>query len=337
MNPPLLSLTPQILADRIGPGRSRAIFRSLAHGRDPHTDDEVAPGLRERLSKAARWHPPVERLRSRSPDGTTKLLYEVEGGYRVETVLIPARGRTTLCVSSQVGCLRGCRFCLTSTMGLVRNLLAQDIVAQVHLGLRVGRELDLPPLRNLVFMGMGEPLDNWKAVAPAIDVLIDGRGFGFGPRHLTVSTVGPSPSRIERLSGCRTRLAWSLHSAVDEVRRQLVATQRHSVQELTAAWRRLFVRRKDPLFVEMTLVRGLNDADRYAEAARALFEDFPTEVRFNLLPVNPTVRGFEPSEQDRVERFAHILRSGGHFTMVRAARGQEKRAACGQLAVLGQP
>jgi 23S rRNA (adenine2503-C2)-methyltransferase len=222
-------------------------------------------------------------------------------------------------------------------MGLSRNLPAEEIVAQVHRALAVAKEEGLPPLRNIVFMGMGEPLDNWASVEASLRALVDGRGFGFGPRHVTVSTVGPSPRAIARLIACPTRIAWSLHAADDATRRGLVATQRHPVTDLRDAFAEVFRARRAPLFVELTLIEGVNDAPADAEAAAALLADVPTEVRFNLLPMNPTGRDLRPSPPARVDAFAATLRRAGHFTMVRQARGQDESAACGQLATLPAP
>lgn len=337
MTRPLLAESPARLADVLGgAGRSRMVFRALARGEDPHAPSVLPEGLRRRVADATAPIRTVERARSVAADGTVKLLLEV-GGHQVECVLIPERSRTTLCVSSQRGCARGCAFCLTAELGLEANLAPEDVVAQVHHGIRVVEQLRMPPLRNLVFMGMGEPLDNWRAVRPAIDVLVDGRGFGFGPRHVTVSTVGPSPRAIERLAGCPTRLAWSLHAARDEVRRSLVSTQRHPVELLRDAFSAVFATRKDPLFVEITLMEGVNDAPLDATAVLQLFDGFPREVRFNLLPMNPSRDGLRPSPPDRVERFAAELRRAGRFAMVRRARGQDALAACGQLARIVSP
>lgn len=337
MRPRLLDLGPDTLAEYLGgPGRARAVFRSLSCGRDPFHDADLADGLRRRLREAVAPIPiPIRNIR-RARDGTTKLLLGLPGGGSVETVLIPEKSRTTLCVSSQVGCVRGCRFCLTATMGLERNLEVAEIMAQVLVGLEQAAALELPPLRNLVFMGMGEPLDNWAAVRRALDTLVDGRGFGFGPRHVTVSTVGPSPRAIERLAHCPTRIAWSLHAARDGVRRSLVASQRASVHALREAFKHLFESRKDPLFVEITLMDGVNDTLEDARAALELFRDFPSEVRFNLLPMNPTDRGYRPSAPRAVALFLDTLRDGGHFALTRTPRGQDASAACGQLAVLGE-
>lgn len=336
MRPALLDLDVAALTERLdGPGRARMVFRSLSHGRDPFSDPELPVGLKVRLGAAARPFAVTERLRTRAQDGTTKMLLRLpEREDAVECVLIPETSRTTLCVSSQVGCARGCSFCLTATMGLKSNLHKREILAQVHHALSVQRALGLPKLRNIVFMGMGEPLDNWHEVRGALEILIDGRGFGFGARHITVSTVASTPKRVLALADCPVRIAWSLHAARDPVRRALVTTQRHAVIELRDAFVAVFQSRKDPLFVEMTLMDGVNDAESDAEAAAALFATFPNEVRFNLLPLNPTDRGLFPSPPHRVAAFEARLRDAGYFAKVRTARGQDARAACGQLAVL---
>lgn len=332
----LLSLSPNRLAAFLGSQtRARAVFRCLTEGKDPFTNGNLPPSLVRRLSALSPTS--VERRAlARSQDRTLKLLLEVPGEKRkahIETVLIPdGKGsRTTLCVSSQEGCIRGCTFCLTATMQRAQGLSAEGIVAQVFEGLKAVQAEQMPPLRNIVFMGMGEPLDNWKNVNKAVEILVDPRGFGFGPRHVTVSTVGPTPSAIHKLHALPTRIAWSLHAARDRVRKDLVATQRHSVEALAEAFREVFQKRKDPLFVEITLIRGINDRVEDAEAVLVLMKGFPAEIRFNLLVVNPTGRGHTPSEEPSVEAFAKVLRTGGHFVMRRKARGADANAACGQL------
>ena len=336
MSVPLLSQAPEELATVLGgSGRARMIFKVLQEGKLPFEDDGPSSSRLHDIFKTRVESPQViEHHRWVAKDGTVKLLLGTSSGDRVETVLIPSPRRTTLCVSSQVGCARACGFCLTATMGLKSNLKTEDIVAQVFIGLRTVRELRLPPLRNLVFMGMGEPLDNWSSVEKALNILLDPRGFSFAPRHVTVSTVAPVPHSVERLRDCSTRIAWSLHAAQDDVRKRLIPTQRHSVEAIMNAFTQLFEERKDPLFVEIALIDSINDGRSDADAALRLFKDFPNEVRFNLLPLNPTGRGFQPSRPDKVETFAARLRDGGHFTMVRTARGQDSRAACGQLATL---
>ncbi|MCA9555866.1 MAG: radical SAM protein, partial [Myxococcales bacterium] len=318
-----------------GPGRARAVFRALAAGADPRA--ELTPKASLRLAEAATFAPLPIQARAVASDGTTKLLLSVDEGHAVECVLIPERDRTTLCVSSQVGCRRGCRFCLTGTMGLVRSLGAHEIVGQVHAGLAAIAAADgaLPPLRNVVLMGMGEPLDNPVAVEAALAILTDHRGFGLAPRHLTVSTVAPSPAAVRRASGWPGHLAWSLHAADDALRTALVPTARFAVAALRDAFAEVCAARGQPLFVELTLLDEVNDGDAHADAAAALLAGFPTEVRFNLLPVNPAPGlPFRPAAPERAAAFQARLIERGFFASLRRPRGQDARAACGQLAIL---
>jgi 23S rRNA (adenine2503-C2)-methyltransferase len=267
-------------------------------------------------------------------DGTLRFARSVEPAGTYETVLIPGRGRSTVCVSVQVGCRRACAFCATGTMGLQANLPPDEIVRQVAMAARQAGQRGLPPLRNVVFMGMGEPLDNAKSVGAALALLTDPAGWALAPRHLTISSVGPSPRAVALARDWPGRIAWSLHAADDEVRRRLVPTARHPVAELARAFTELVDARRQPLFVEMTLIDGLNDAPELADRAAALFAGRSRTVRFNLLPVNPTGAEFRPSPPERVAAFRDRLRARGFFAMVRRARGGDRGAACGQLVTL---
>lgn len=327
----LLGLTPEALAVRLeSPGRARNVFRLLTRGRDPF--EALPTRARQRLAAAVQMMPLSLRASSRAADGTVKLLLELEDGARVETVLIPEKSRTTICVSTQVGCARGCRFCLTATMMLQRNLRADEIVGQVFAGIRGVQSLGLPPLRNIVFMGMGEPLDNPDATRTALEILTT--GFGFGPRHVTVSTVAPSPRAVARLAGWPAHVAWSLHAADDDVRRRLIPTARSSVRELLDAFAALSLR---SLFVEVALMDGVNDRPEDADRIARLFDGFPAEVRLNLLPMNrirEVGSSLEPSRAAAVQAFQNRLREAGYFCIRRRARGTDADAACGQLATL---
>lgn len=309
------------------------VLKSLARGQNPSCDPEIPPSLQARVTRTTRWTPLTEVSRHDAEDGTRKLLLQLHDGHAVECVLIPQDQRTTLCVSSQVGCRRGCGFCMTATMGLIRNLDAGEIVGQVHAALTARQEL--PPLRNLVFMGMGEPLDNPVAVEAALRVLTDTRGYGFAPRHVTVSTVAPSPAAVARAARWPGHFAWSLHAADDGLRRSLVASQRFETQALADAVLAVCRARNQPLFVEITLMQGVNDRPEDAERVAELFQDCGVEVRFNLLPMNPG-RGlrYQPASQEQTRAFEAVLRARGYFTHLRKARGQDANAACGQLAVL---
>lgn len=328
------ALTPRELAEALeGPGRAQQVYAALRRGEDPFLALEV--GLRRRLAQVSRPSPIALETLRRSTDGTSKLRLRLEDGARIETVLIPERTRTTVCISTQVGCGRGCMFCLTSTMGMMRNLEAEEIVHQVVEARRRAPALGLPEVRNVVLMGMGEPLDNHRAVARALGLLTDNEALGVGARHVTVSTVGPSPAAIARTSGWPGQLAWSLHAARPEVRRRLIPTARHSPEALRDAFQaRLSGRRRPTLFVEIALIDGVNDQEVDAAAAAALFEGSDLEVRFNLLPMNPgNTRGLFTSP--RAEAMKEFLQSRGYFCSIRRARGGDELAACGQLVVQG--
>jgi 23S rRNA (adenine2503-C2)-methyltransferase len=202
--------------------------------------------------------------------GTRKLLIALQDGRHVEAVLIPSeehskskRRRTTLCVSSQVGCARGCIFCATGKLGLTRNLTAAEILLQLFLAAQVGRQAGLPAVTNVVFMGEGEPLNNLRQVAKAAQVMHDPRGFALSPRRVTVSTVAPSVSHVQRLATLECALAWSLHAADDSIRRRLVPTQTDHVEHLRDAFVKVLAQRGPGhhLFVEVTLLKGINDSN----------------------------------------------------------------------------
>jgi 23S rRNA (adenine2503-C2)-methyltransferase len=365
---PLLAHDPDALAAALGgPGRAQLVLGALRRGLDPLAPGVLPPKLAARVAAATSPTARALVVERVAEDGTVKRLLRLHDGLEVEMVVIPTPGRSTVCVSSQVGCVRGCRFCMTGTMGVVRSLAADEIAAQVVEAQGAVRAHGLAPLRNVVFMGMGEPLDNLDAVSGAIGVLARSDGLGVGHRHVTVSTVGPSAAQVRRLAELPTHVAWSLHAADDVLRAALVPTARASVAELRDAFADVCRARRAPLFVELTLIDGVNDAEADAARAAALFEGFPTEVRVNLLPMNgigdagvipagvplpARVRarfaGGEASGDDiaplaapiplraavdaRVDAFAARLRAAGRFVMVRRARGAEARSACGQLA-----
>jgi 23S rRNA (adenine2503-C2)-methyltransferase len=253
-------------------------------------------------------------------------------GAAVETVIIPTRRRTTVCVSTQVGCARACVFCVTATMGLARNLDAAEIVGQVLLAGAEARAAALPPVRNVVLMGMGEPLDNLDAVRRAVTLLTHPRALDLAPSRVTLSTVGTSPRGITALTDVRARLAWSIHAVDDGLRRRLVPTTRHAMLELREAFLAVMRARRDGLFVEMALLDGVNDSEAQAAALADFLAPFP-EVRINLLPMNPGRSGAAPAPPERCARYQAVLRARGYFCMLRRPRGTEAAAACGQLAV----
>jgi len=287
----------------------------------------------------------------RSADGfTTKDLLRLRDGAEIETVLIRYLGRATACVSTQVGCAMGCVFCASGQMGFARNLTAGEIVAQVvHVDrLLQGTVAAAPPLaaaddpsahrrherlRNVVFMGMGEPLLNLDAVLGACEILRDPNGLALAARRLTVSTVGVVPG-IHRLARERhpIRLAVSLHAATQEERAAIVpVARRWPLDELLAACRDYVAAVGRRILFEWTLIAGEHDTDGHAHAVGALLRDIPCQV--NLIPLNPTA-GYpgDPTDRDRARAFQRVLRTYDLPSTVRQRRGIDIAAGCGQLA-----
>jgi 23S rRNA (adenine2503-C2)-methyltransferase len=288
---------------------------------------ELPRGFRDAL--AARFSMPrlTVAARQRSADGTEKFLFQLADGESIETVAIPDNGRLTLCISSQAGCALKCSFCATGAMGFSRNLAVHEIAGQV-------RELRLldPPLvaTNIVFMGMGEPLMNWKAVAPTLTILNDPRGLGIGARHITVSTVGVLPGIValsERPE--QFRLAISIHAPNDELRQQLmpINTKYPLADVIDAA--RVFDRR---VTFEYVMLGGVNDQPEHARQLAALAQRCRAFV--NLIPLHAGGAGaFDATPLPRIMDFARLLRGAGIETAIRKSRGTDIAAACGQLRV----
>lgn len=326
----LEGLMPEELADIVGgTGRARTVWNALMRGDDPLEDADLSVSGRTCLhEQTRRAHLVVERC-DVANCGTTKLRLGLVDGHRIETVLIPSQRRTTVCVSTQAGCARECIFCLTATMGLERGLTPAEIVGQVTGAIREARQRGLPLVRNVVFMGMGEPLDNLAAVKKSIAILCSPRALGLGPAHITLSTVGTTPKAILATRDLPVRMAWSLHAVDDTLRRELIPTARHSTVEL----RRAFIERGSSLFVTITLMEGVNDEPHHAEALAEFLKPFTAPVRVNLLPMNAGRKGLEPSSEPRARAFRQRVRARGFFCAIRRPRGLDASAACGQLAV----
>ncbi len=324
---------PEELADLLGgSGRAQLVWKLIREGADPFATERLSPGAARRLAEACADLPVRVTRREVAADATTKLRLALPDKRAVEAVAIPGRGRTTVCVSTQIGCARECGFCVTARMGLVRSLSVAEIVGQVILARREAADQGLPPTRNVVFMGMGEPLDNLDAVLRSIEILIHPHALGLAPRHITISTVGTSPQAIHRLEETSACLAWSVHAVDDALRRELIPTSRHAMTELRDAFLRVVTRRRSHLFVEMTLLDGVNDELQHAEALATFLEPFRPQVRINLLPMNLGREGYRPSPMGRVVSFRQHLRGRGYFSAIRKPRGADRAAACGQLA-----
>lgn len=262
------------------------------------------------------------------PDGTIRYAVRLAGGALVEAVAIPHPGRTTVCLSTQAGCARGCVFCETGRLGLARNLASSEITGQFAAVARHLRGLGRPAPTNVVFMGMGEPLDNLEAVLEAADVLSDDAGFGVAPRRITLSTVGVVPKMRALYRRGRYRLAVSLHAANDEERKALLPAAR--VWDL-GALRGAIADSPHTVFLQWTMIEGKNDSPRHLEELLAFCEGL--DVRVNLIPLNPgPEEALRAPPMERIRAFQRGLRDAGVRALVRMPHGQEVGGACGQLA-----
>ncbi len=341
------------------PYRGRQVFRWIHHRGvlDPAQMTDLPGRLRAKLEEEGLAVPLEVVHAHRSEDRTRKLLVRMHDGRDVETVLIPQLrdadpdvdeaddevvpgrvpgARVTQCISSQVGCAMGCVFCASGVAGLERHMTAAEIVSQVLVGRRhlEGDE----QLRNVVFMGMGEPLHNYAAVARALVLLTHEQGIALSTRRVTVSTSGLVP-QIDRLAsdfGGQVQLAVSLHAADDARRSEIMPINRkHALPDLVECLRRYPLPRRRRITIEHTLIRGVNDADSEADRMVDLLRGLPVKV--NLIPVNP-VAGSPLGAPDAtaVERFQRRLRARGVACFVRTRRGDDIAAACGQLALHGR-
>ncbi|MFC1833922.1 23S rRNA (adenine(2503)-C(2))-methyltransferase RlmN [Thermodesulfobacteriota bacterium] len=285
--------------------------------------------FREELSRIASIHFPEIVVDLLSEDGTRKFLLGLHDGSRIETVLIPEADHDTLCVSTQVGCAMGCAMCRTAEMGLVRNLTAGEISAQV---LAVRRAMPESRITNVVFMGMGEPLANLSQTVKAITLLTHPNGPKISWRHLTVSTCGIVPGIQQLGLQARAKLAVSLNAVTDEQRNQIMPiNQKYPIAELLSALKEYPLPRRDRITIEYVLIDGLNDSAADARQLVRLLN--PIRAKVNLIPLNEqTAPGLMASRPERVVRFQEILMSRSLITIVRRSRGQDILAACGQLA-----
>jgi 23S rRNA (adenine2503-C2)-methyltransferase len=342
-------------------------YRALQIFRWIHKRGELAPekmtdlprALRETLERAGLRAPATVLDVQRATDGTRKLLLGLAGGARVECVLIPMtrlseedadvaasldeegeeedavelKTRVTLCVSTQFGCAMGCTFCASGRAGLGRGLGADEIVSQVILARR-----ELAPdeeLKNLVFMGMGEPLHHYDSTARALRLLTHPEGGGMSPRRITVSTVGlvPGLKRLGQDFGGKVGLAVSLHAPDDATRDRIIPmNRRYGVHDLIQALRDYPLPRRRRITIEYTLIDGVNDTDAHAERLTRLLRGLPVKV--NLIPMNPVAgSGLKASPEERVAAFQTRVTEAGYSCFVRTRRGDDVNAACGQLAL----
>ena len=301
---------------------------------------DLAQSLRDKLEQQATIASPPVLSQHESADGTIKWLFDVGDGNAVETVFIPETDRATLCISSQAGCAVGCRFCSTGHQGFSRNLTTGEIIAQLWYAEHFLRKhLHRPDrvISNVVLMGMGEPLQNYAAVLPALKTMLDDHAYGLSRRRVTVSTSGVVP-RIDRLAqDCPVALAVSLHASNDALRDSLVPlNKKYPLAELMQACQRyLQYAPRDFITFEYVMLDGINDQPQHARELTALVRNSGPGAwcKFNLIPFNPFPdSGLHRSRPETVDAFARLLNEAGLVTTVRKLRGDDIDAACGQLA-----
>ena len=296
--------------------------------------------LRQRLASVAAVLLPRIVRRHSSSDGTTRYVLALasSGGAAtkpatIETVFMPEENRQTICISTQAGCAVDCHFCLTATLGLIRNLSVSEIVGQVLVALEDNRAA-LKPQTNIVLMGQGEPLLNYEAVMAALRILLDPNGVAISPKHATLSTSGIVPG-IERLAQekVRPKLAISLNASSNEQREKIMPINRkYPIEALLDACARYSLRTWEWLTFEYVLLGGFNDSPDDARRVVRLLTNLRAKV--NLIPWNPGELPYEKPDPARVEEFRRIITDKGVPAFVRYSRGQDVMAACGQLALL---
>jgi 23S rRNA (adenine2503-C2)-methyltransferase len=331
--------------ERLGEKRFRAVqlFRWIHQKGQSNFDEmsDLAKSLRSKLQGTAHVRALPVLSRQDSTDGTVKWLFDVGHGDAVEAVFIPEDDRGTLCISSQAGCAVGCRFCSTGHQGFSRNLTTSEIIAQLWFAehfLRKKFDTTERVISNVVMMGMGEPLQNYNALVPALRVMLDDHGYGLSRRRVTVSTSGVVPMMDRLAQDCPVALAVSLHAPNDELRNSLVPLNRkYPLHELLDACNRyLPAAPRDFITFEYCMLAGVNDQPEHArQLIQLLREHAGTGVscKINLIPFNPFPdSGLTCSDRATVAAFAAQLSAAGYVTTVRKTRGDDIDAACGQLA-----
>lgn len=330
---PLSELTHQFQEQQISDYQALALFRGIhRHGIfQVENIPEIGRKTRQFLEQIPPTSPLELQQKQEASDGTIKLSWQTPSGHLIESVIISnAEGRVTLCISSQAGCAVGCPFCLTGYMGLQKNLSASEIVLQYL----QSRPFSKHPIRNIVFMGMGEPFHNESAVLQACRVLVDNFGSGLGYRKVSVSTSGVVPKIKTFWESKLCTLALSLHATTDELRNELVPLNRKwNLATLKEAFQELDYRKHDKIMVEYVLLHEVNDTPEDAMRLIQWCQGFPCKINllhFNSFPNAP----YRASEESRVLRFQQLLDQANVFYTFRTPRGREVQAACGQLAQL---
>lgn len=296
---------------------------------------DLSKALRARLNADAEIISPTVQARHDSKDGCIKWLFTSGGGQAVETVFIPETDRGTLCISSQVGCALDCPFCATGAQGFNRNLTSAEIIGQVRHAIRElpRRDNGETAITNVVFMGMGEPLANYRNVVPVLELLVSDWSYGMSRRRVTVSTSGIVPHIDKLADDCNVALAVSLHAPNDELRNQIVPINKlHPIKTLLdACWQYAAKRSNRFITFEYVMLRGVNDSLAQANQLATLLKNKPAKI--NLIPFNPFPgTEFKRSAVETIRAFQDRLRSRGLVATTRKTRGEDIDAACGQLA-----
>ena len=325
------------------PFRATQLFRWI-HQRgagDFSEMSDLAKSLRQKLSQCAYISSLPVISEHQSSDGTIKWLFDVGGSNAVETVFIPEDDRGTLCISSQAGCAVGCRFCSTGHQGFSRNLTTGEILSQLWFAehtLRARLNTQERVISNVVMMGMGEPLQNYASVLPALYVMLDDHGYGLSRRRVTVSTSGIVPMMDRLALDCPVALAVSLHAPTDILRNDLVPLNKKYplVELMDACARYLDHAPRDFITFEYCMLNEVNDQPEHAKSLIDLIQSqniSKSWCKFNLIPFNPfPASGLHRSSNNSIIDFAKILTNAGIVTTVRKTRGDDIDAACGQLA-----
>jgi 23S rRNA (adenine2503-C2)-methyltransferase len=334
----LLDLSPQALTqwcvDRgEKPFRARQLLKWIhQRGADQFSDmTDLAKDFRAKLESTAVIAPPKVLEDKISEDGTRKWLFDVGNGNAVETVFIPEADRGTLCISSQAGCTVGCPFCSTGRQGFNRNLTTAEIIGQLWWANHVLEQ----PVTNVVMMGMGEPLLNYDAVLPALQLMLSDDAYGLSRRRVTVSTSGVVPMMDRLGRDCPVALAVSLHAPTDALRDQLVPlNKKYPLKDLMAAVRRYIEPApRDFITFEYVLLDGVNDSNAHAKDLVHLVNSEGISCKFNLIPFNGFPNsGYKKPSWPKQRAFADYLTQQGFVTTIRKTRGDDIDAACGQLA-----
>lgn len=296
---------------------------------------DLSKSLRTKLAEIAEISVPKVIKRQHAKDGVRKWLLQMDGNNAIETVFIPEDDRGTLCVSSQVGCGLNCSFCSTARQGFNRNLSIGEIISQLWVATEeLAKEYgpDSRHVSNVVFMGMGEPLLNFDAVVPAMELMMDDQAYGLAKRRVTLSTSGLVPDMLRLKEVSEVALAVSLHAPNDELRNQLVPlNKKYPIKQLMEVCRHYYSKQsKRKITFEYVMLDGVNDKPEHAKQLCKIMQGIPGKM--NLIPFNPFPNsGYERSSMSAILKFRDILQKSGIVTTIRKTRGDDIDAACGQL------